>query len=212
MFVYKPQVVGAKLQDDDVIHRGPAAGRRCAGHRAAGSRLGRALAGLHSRCASGLRLAAPGLAGPIDSLARVSRRGSKACDNRLRTQGASGRPTPTWPGTAAATGDGCDRQGAPAGRALPLREAAGRWRAQPVAPSSAGRPARPLPVSRLSDQPPPPVAGPGWPEEPQPPGCPAGRRRRAREKCTRPDGEAPTGPPPGEGEQGRGGHCASWLR
>ena len=64
------------------------AGRRCAGRLAAGSRLGRTAAGLHSRFASGPRLAALRLAGPIDSLVRVSRRVGRARDNRPRTRGA----------------------------------------------------------------------------------------------------------------------------
>ncbi|XP_022111694.1 uncharacterized protein LOC110990922 [Acanthaster planci] len=104
------------------------------------------------------------------------------------------RPGATWDGRGG-RGPPAGREARPGGR---CGEAAARGRAQPVVPSSAGRPARPRPVSRLSNRP--PRSGElGWPEEPQQaglcgPGCPAGRGRRAREKCTQPGAEAPLDP------------------
>ena len=112
-------------------------------------------AGLHSRCASGPRSAAPRLAGPIDSLVRVSRRVGEARDFRPRTRGArDGRPRPS--GADAADTEDClgGRRPRAAGRPrpaknpAPLRERAGR--ARPVVPSSVGSPAQPRPGSRSS--------------------------------------------------------------
>ena len=133
------------------------AGRRCAGRLAAGSHLGRTGAGLHSRFASGPLTAAPRLAGPIDSLVRVSRRVGKARHNRPRTRGAISRPTPARAGTAApppprTVAAGGARTGGPGGPARGRRSSPGQ--ARPVVHSSVGPPAQPRPGCRLSDRPP----------------------------------------------------------
>ena len=177
------------------------AGRRCAGRLAAGSRLGRTGAGLHSRCASGPRPAALRLAGPIDSLVRVSRRVGRARDNRPRTRGAVTRSTPGAAGSCdhtAATESGRGGQGSSGLPGDPARTG--------ELPPGAGAARRPFlgrlagatrPGCRLSDRDPrrsPGLAGVTPPGRPLPALAPTGRGRRAREKCTRPSAEAPPGP------------------
>ncbi|XP_022093996.1 basic proline-rich protein-like [Acanthaster planci] len=137
------------------------------------------------------------LLGPCFKTGRQDSRQSSVDPRRLRAADTD----PAGDHRPAATGGGHGELGPPEGR-----------EAQPSVPSSALRPARPRPVSRLSDRP--PVGGPGLPEEPQPaglcwPGCPAGRGRRAREKCTRPGLRGSPWPRPmARGVRGRGGHRA----
>ena len=86
-----------------------------------------------------------------------------------------------------------------------------RGQARPVVPPSAGRPARPRPVSRLSDRPPRRGAGLAG-------GTPTGRplpARPRRSRAPRPGevhaagrGGAPGPRPPARGVRGRGGHRA----
>ena len=185
--------------------RGLVAGRRCAGPLGAGSRLGRTGAGLHSRCASGPRLAALRLAGPIDSLVRVSRRVGKAHDNRPRTRGALSR---SYPGSRNAQTPRRHRErlqrgglaGFP-GDQGPTEVSARRLRPRGRrGPSSIPRSVPPAQSGRAIGSPArPPVGDPAWSEAPHPAGlC----RRPNRSRAPRP-GEVhaaerrhPRAPPP----------------
>ena len=186
--------------------------------------------GLHSRFASGPRPAAPRLAGPIDSLVRVSRRVGRARDNRPRTRGAVAWPAPAGrPGAPpAATEDGrggeedspSRRAARPADRPPPLnparREPGGGERgrpgqARPVVPSSVGPPARPRPGCRLSRPTPPSEGRPGRRNPTRPAsagdcqarpvaGAAPGRSARRRARRLR---TGPAGPP--RAREGRAG-------
>ena len=145
---------------------------------AAGSRLGRTGAGLRSRFASGpsqtLRLA-----GPIDSLVRVSRRVGRARHNRPRTRGADAADTGPRgnrrPGRhrersrrAGLLTGGAGRPGPEKGGGRPRGGARTPGRR---GPSSLPRSGRRRDHGRAIGSPTgPPVEGPAWPEEPRPAG------------------------------------------